>query len=145
MKIATIGRGTIGGTVAGLRTSVGHEVTELGREGGDASDADAVLFAVPNQAVSEALAALTGLQGKLGLDATNRLSGEAPPIGYPSIAEYVKATTNEPVAKAFNRNYGSPFDQAARVPPVRAPRFSDGTRRQLAQRKRRDMVTPCPH
>ena len=31
MKITTIGRRTIGGTLAPLWTSAGHEVTELGR------------------------------------------------------------------------------------------------------------------
>ena len=35
MKITTIGIGTIGGTLARLRTSAGHEVTEPGRDGGD--------------------------------------------------------------------------------------------------------------
>ena len=113
MKITTIGRGAMGGTLARLWRSAGHNVTELGRDGGDVSDADVVLLAVPNQTVSTALAGVTGLGGKIVLDATNRLSGEAPPTGYPSIAEYVKATTNGPVAKAFNLNYSDLFDQAA--------------------------------
>jgi predicted dinucleotide-binding enzyme len=113
MKITTIGRGTIGGTLGRLWTSAGHEVTELGRDGGDASDAKVVLLAVPNQAVPAALAGVTGLRGKIIIDATNRLDGEAPPTGHPSIAEYVKATTNGPVAKAFNLNYGNLFEQAA--------------------------------
>ena len=47
MKIVTIGRGMIGGGLAGLWRDAGHEVEELGRDGGDASDADAVLVAVP--------------------------------------------------------------------------------------------------
>jgi predicted dinucleotide-binding enzyme len=63
--------------------------------------------------VPAALAGVTGLEGKIVLDATNRLNGEAPPTGYPSIAEYVKAATNGPVAKAFNLNYGNLFEQAA--------------------------------
>ncbi|MGH2927107.1 MAG: dinucleotide-binding protein [Solirubrobacteraceae bacterium] len=72
-----------------------------------------MLLAVPNQAVPAALAGVTGLDGKIILDATNRLRGEAPPTGYRSIAEYVKATANGPVAKAFNLNYGNLFEQAA--------------------------------
>jgi 8-hydroxy-5-deazaflavin:NADPH oxidoreductase len=112
MKITTIDRGTMGGTLAALWTSAGHEVTALGRDGGDASDADVVLLAVPDQVVPDALAGVAGLRGKIVLDATNRLSGEAPPSGYPSIAEYVKATTKGPVAKVFNLNYGDLFDQA---------------------------------
>jgi predicted dinucleotide-binding enzyme len=113
MKITTIGKGTIGGTLAQLWTSAGHEVTQLGRTGGDAAHADVVLLAVPNQAVPAALAGVTGLRDKVIIDATNRLGGEAPPTGYASIAEYVKATTGGPVAKAFNLNYGDLYDQAA--------------------------------
>jgi hypothetical protein len=113
MKITTIGKGMIGGTLGRLWTSAGHEVTQLGRAGGDAADADVVLLAVPNQAVPAALAGVTGLRGKVIIDATNRLGGEAPPTGYPSIAEYVKATTGGPTAKAFNLNYGKLLDQAA--------------------------------
>ena len=72
MKITTIGRGTIGGTLGRLWTSVGHEVTQLGREGGDAADSDVVLLAVPNQAVPAALAGVTGLRDKVIIDATRR-------------------------------------------------------------------------
>jgi predicted dinucleotide-binding enzyme len=115
MKITTIGRGTIGGTLARLWRSAGHEVAELGRDGGDATDADVVLLAVPNQAVPAALAGVTGVDRKIVLDATNRLGGEAPPAGYRSVAEYVKATTNGPVAKVFNLNYGKLLEQAATV------------------------------
>ena len=111
MKITTIGRGTIGGTLARLWTSAGHEVTEIGRDGGDAADADVVLLAVPDEAVPDALASVTGLRGKVVLDATNRL--DSAPAGYPSIAEYVKAQTGGPTAKAFNLNFGNLFDQAA--------------------------------
>jgi 8-hydroxy-5-deazaflavin:NADPH oxidoreductase len=113
MKITTIGKGTIGGTLARLWMTAGHEVTQLGRAGGDAADADVVLLAVPNEAVPAALAGVTGLRDKIIIDATNRLDGEAPPTGYASIAEFVKATTGGPVAKAFNLNYGKLFEQAA--------------------------------
>ena len=46
MKITTLGRGSIGGTLGRLWTQAGHEVTMLGHDGGDASDADVVLMAV---------------------------------------------------------------------------------------------------
>ena len=115
MKITTIGRGTIGGTLARLWTAAGHEVTELGRGGGDAADADVVLLAVPSEAVPEALRAVTGLEGKLVVDATNRFGGQAPD-GHPSVAEYVKATTGGPTVKAFNLNFGKLLD-AARAEP----------------------------
>src|SRR4051812_25514895 len=109
MKITTIGRGTIGGNLARLWTAAGHEVTQLGRDGGDAADADVVLLAVPGGAVPAALAAGRGLDGKVVLDATNRLGGEDPPTGHASIAEYVGATTGGPTSKAFNLNFGALF------------------------------------
>jgi predicted dinucleotide-binding enzyme len=115
MKITTIGRGTIGGTLARLWTSAGHEVTELGREGGDVAGSDVVLLAVPSSVAVDALASVTGLRDQIIIDATNRLGSEAPPSGYSSIAEYVKTTTSGPVAKAFNLNFGKLFEQAATV------------------------------
>jgi predicted dinucleotide-binding enzyme len=60
MRIATLGRGTIGGTLARLWTAAGHEVSELGRGGGDVSGADVVLLAVPSAAVTEYVKAQTG-------------------------------------------------------------------------------------
>ena len=78
MNIATLGRGTIGGTLARLWAQAGHDVTTLGRDGGDVSDADVVLVAVLSEAVPDALARVTGLEGKVVLDATNRMAA-APP------------------------------------------------------------------
>jgi predicted dinucleotide-binding enzyme len=114
MKITTIGRGNIGGTLGRLWASAGHEVTRLGRDGGDASDADVVLMAVLSGAVPDALTRVTGLDGKVVLDATNRMSA-APPAGYPSIAEYIKAQTGGPTAKVFNLNFGALLEQAAQT------------------------------
>ena len=113
MKITTIGRGNIGGTLGRLWSSAGHEVTQLGRDGGDASDADVVLLAVPSAVVPDALAAFTGLDGKVIFDATNRIGSQTPPAGYDSVAGYVKATTGGPVAKVFHLNFGAILDQAA--------------------------------
>jgi predicted dinucleotide-binding enzyme len=115
MKITTIGRGEIGGTLGRLWASAGHEVTELGHDGGDAGDADVVLLAVPGTVVPEALAGVSGLEGKVILDATNRMASEtAPPAGHDSVAEYVKETTGAgSVAKVFHLNYGAILDQAA--------------------------------
>jgi predicted dinucleotide-binding enzyme len=113
MNITTIGRGSIGGTLGRLWTSAGHEVTQLGRDGGDARDADVVLLATPGTVVAEALAGVTGLEGKVILDATNRVGDQAPPGGYDSVAEYVKATTGGPVAKVFNLNFAAALEQVA--------------------------------
>jgi predicted dinucleotide-binding enzyme len=140
MKITTIGRGSIGGTLAGLWTSAGHEVTTLGRDGGDAGDADVVLLAVPNEAVPEALRAVSGLEGKLVIDATNRFGGPPAPDGHPSIAEYVKATTGGPTAKAFNLNFGALFEQASGA--ARRPQnlwVGDEDAREAVEQLTRDM------
>ena len=52
MKITTIGRGNIGGGLARLCEQAGHDVTTLGHDGGDASDADVVFVAVPSRSIS---------------------------------------------------------------------------------------------
>jgi len=119
MRIATIGRGNIGGGLAKLWRAAGHDLTEIGREGGDVSDAEAVLVAVPGGAIAAALSAVTGLEGKTALDATNLYGDVVPPQGLDSNAEYVKSVTGGPTAKAFNINFASLFDQvaAARTPP----------------------------
>lgn len=114
MKITTIGRGNIGGTLGRLWTAAGHQVTQLGRDGGDASDADVVLMAVLSEAVPDALTRVTGLDGKVVLDATNRLSAAAP-AGYRSTAEYIKAQTGGPTAKVFNLNFAGALEQVAQA------------------------------
>ena len=100
MRITTVGRGTVGGGLAARWRSAGHEVTELGPDGGDASEADAVLVAVPSGAIDDALSRVTGLEGKVVIDATNDFGGidEYGPFGgrdesFPSLAHQVKART----------------------------------------------------
>ena len=83
MKIATIGKGTIGGGLADLWEKAGHEVTRLGHEGGDVGDAEVVLVAVPGDTVEEALKGVTGLEGKTAIDATNLYGGATPPPATP--------------------------------------------------------------
>jgi len=107
MKIVTIGRGTIGGGLAHLWRAAGHEVDELGRDGGDVSDAHAVLVAVPGAQISPALSAVTGLAGKIAIDATNILPERHG--DFPSYAEEVKSFTDAPVAKSFNMTFGGLF------------------------------------
>jgi predicted dinucleotide-binding enzyme len=117
MKITTIGRGTIGGGLGRFWEQAGHEVTLLGHDGGDAADAEVVLVAVPSGSIAEALAKVTGVEGKIALDATNAFAGRSEQ--YESLAHEVKAHTNGPVAKAFNANAGVLYDQVGeqRVPP----------------------------
>src|SRR5690348_16664984 len=78
MRIATIGRGNIGGGLADLWEQAGHEVTRLGKEGGDVSAADVVLVAVPGGAIACALDSVSGLEGKTAIDATNLGGAERP-------------------------------------------------------------------
>ncbi len=111
MKITTIGKGNIGGGLARLWQRAGHEVSTLGREGGDASEADVVLVAVPSGSISEALAKVTGLEGKTAIDSANAFAGRDEQ--YDSFAHEVKAHTNGPTAKAFNANFATLYDRVA--------------------------------
>jgi predicted dinucleotide-binding enzyme len=113
MKIATIGRGKIGGGLADLWERAGHEVTRIGHEGGDVAEADAVLIAVPGGSIEEALAGVTGLAGKTAIDATNLYGDATPPGGHASNAEYVRSVTGGPTAKAWNINFGALYEQVA--------------------------------
>ena len=109
MKIATIGRGNIGGGLARLWEQAGHDVTTLGRDGGDVSDADVVLVAVPSGSITEALEKVTGLDGTIAIDATNAFGDRDEQ--HESLAHEVKARTNGPVSKAFNANFARLYDR----------------------------------
>ena len=110
MKIACIGRGNVGGGLADLWEQAGHEVTRIGKDGGDVSDADAVLVAVPGGAIADALEKAQGLDGKTVIDATNLIGAERP-SGFNSNAEYVKSKTGGPTAKSFNLNFARVYDR----------------------------------
>jgi predicted dinucleotide-binding enzyme len=81
----------------------------LGREGGDASGAEVVLVAVPSGSITEALGQVTGLGGKIAVDATNAFAGRDE--RYESLAHEIKAHTGAPVAKAFNAQGAVLFDR----------------------------------
>jgi 8-hydroxy-5-deazaflavin:NADPH oxidoreductase len=89
-------------------------VQELGREGGDASSADAVLLAVPSGAIADALGKVSGLDGKVVVDATNAFGGRNEE--FPSLAHEVKSITGGPVAKAFNLNFARLYDKIDEQP-----------------------------
>jgi hypothetical protein len=110
MKIAVVGRGNVGGGLADLWEQAGHEVTRIGKDGGDVSDAEAVLVAVPGGAIADALDKVRGLEGKTAIDATNLFDAE-PPGGFQSNAEFVKSKTKGPTAKSFNVNFARLYDR----------------------------------
>jgi predicted dinucleotide-binding enzyme len=112
MQIAVIGRGNVGGGLARLWRAAGHEVQEVGKDGGDVSNAEVVLVAVPFTAIADALDKVSGLDGKTAIDATNHFGGERP--DFPSLAHQVKSITGGPVAKAFNLNFAVIYDEIAK-------------------------------
>jgi predicted dinucleotide-binding enzyme len=83
MKIAVVGRGNVGGGLANLWERAGHEVTRIGREGADVSEAEAMVVAVPGGVIAEALDNVKGIEGKTVVDATN-LVGVDPPARFSS-------------------------------------------------------------
>lgn len=109
MNITVIGKGHLGGGLASRWRKAGHTVNEIGRAGGDASKSEVVLVAVPSNAVTEALKKVSGLTGKVAIDATNAFAGRNE--AFPSYAHEVKAITGGPVAKAFNGTFSAIFDQ----------------------------------
>jgi predicted dinucleotide-binding enzyme len=117
MRITVIGRGRVGGGLARRWTAAGHDVSAVGRAGGDATGADAIVVAIPGDAVEAGLAAITGLEGQVTIDATNKFGD--PPTGYESVAAQVRDIVGGPTAKAFNTNFASLYEavDAERVPP----------------------------
>jgi 8-hydroxy-5-deazaflavin:NADPH oxidoreductase len=110
MKIAVVGRGNVGGGLADLWEKAGHEVTRIGKDGGDVGAAEVVLFAVPGGAITDAVDNVQGLDGKVAIDATN-LYGMDPPAGFSSNAEFVKSKTNGPTVKSFNLNFARLYNR----------------------------------
>jgi predicted dinucleotide-binding enzyme len=114
VKITTIGKGNVGGGLADRWEKAGHTVTRLGRDGGDASDADVVFVAVPGGSIADALGTVAGLDGKIVIDATNAFGGRNEE--FESLAHEVKSITGGPVAKAFNLNFARLYDQIDEQP-----------------------------
>lgn len=111
MKIAVVGRGNVGGGLADRWEAAGHDVTRIGKDGGDVSAADAVLLAVPGAGIAEVFETVAGWDGKTVIDATNLFGDVRPPAGFASNAEFVKSKTNGPTAKSFNLNFARVYDQ----------------------------------
>jgi predicted dinucleotide-binding enzyme len=138
MKIAVIGRGNVGGGLADKWEQAGHSVTRVGKEGGDVSDAEAVLVAVPGGAIEDALDKVQGLEGQIAIDATN-LFGAPRPSGFNSNAEFVKSRTNGPTAKSFNVNFATLYDQVGEAKSTPSNLWSgDEEAREIVEQLNRD-------
>jgi predicted dinucleotide-binding enzyme len=116
MKVTVIGRGNVGGGLAERWRRAGHDVQELGRDGGDASDADAIVIAVPGGLIADALAKVTGVDGKVAIDTTNAIHGR--PEGFESLAHQVKSVVRGPTSKAFNTVFARQYDEIDGTTPA---------------------------
>jgi predicted dinucleotide-binding enzyme len=128
MKITVIGRGNVGGGLAALWRGAGHEVQELGRDGGDASTADVLLVAVPGLEIANALGKVTGLEAKVTIDATNAFRGRNEE--FDSNAHEVRSIVGGPTAKSFNLNFANIYAEIGnqRVRPSNLYCAEDGAR-----------------
>jgi 8-hydroxy-5-deazaflavin:NADPH oxidoreductase len=136
VNIFVVGRGNVGGGLARRWERAGHAVTAVGRDGGDATDADVVVVAVPSGQIADALGKVRGLAGKVAIDTTNPYAGRNQ--AYPSLAHEVKALVGGPVAKAFNVNFAVLYDQIdqQRVRPSNLYAAEDGAREVTEQLSR---------
>jgi len=137
LKITVIGRGKVGGGLAERWERAGHTVTRIGRDGGDASDADAILVAVPSGQIAGALGNVSGLAGKVTLAATNPFTGSDEK--FESLTHQVKSIIGGPVAKAFNTNFADLYDRIdeQRARPSNLYAAEDGAR-EITERLSRD-------
>jgi 8-hydroxy-5-deazaflavin:NADPH oxidoreductase len=128
MKITVLGKGNVGGGLAARWAKAGHEVEALGREGGDASGADVVVVAVPSGSIGDALGKVSGLAGKIAIDATNAFGGRNDE--FESLAHEVKSIVGGPTAKSFNLNFAAIYDRIdeQRVRPSNLYAADDGAR-----------------
>jgi predicted dinucleotide-binding enzyme len=109
MRITVVGRGNVGGGLAERWQRAGHDVTTLGSDGGDASEAEVVVMACPGSAIANALGKVDGIQGKVAIDATNAVGGRNEE--FESLAHEVKSIVGGPTAKAFNTNFARIYDE----------------------------------
>jgi hypothetical protein len=92
--------------------------------------------AVPSGEIAEALGKVSGLAGKVTIDATNAFAGRNEQ--YESLAQEVKSVVGGPIAKAFNTNFADLYEQidAQRVRPSNLYAAEDGAREVTEQLSR---------
>jgi 8-hydroxy-5-deazaflavin:NADPH oxidoreductase len=134
MRIAILGAGSVGGGLGAALASVGHSVVFGVREPGSdkcrvalagargssaaspataVADADVIVFALRWDAVPETIAELPSLEGKVIIDAMNRLGGDAARSTSDDLAELLHGAR---IVKAFNtigfENFTTAHDRA---------------------------------
>lgn len=138
MNITILGTGNMASGLAALFAGAGHRVTlasrspekaqavaaELGNgivagSFADAASADAVVLAVPFDAVGEVIAAAGGLAGKTVIDITNPLTADFSglTVGHTTSAaeEIQKLAPDARVVKAFNTIFASVLQNAGQA------------------------------
>jgi predicted dinucleotide-binding enzyme len=90
----------------------GHQVTLIGREGGDAHAADVVVIAVAAAHIRDALAAVVGLAGRPTIDACNIYTERQDKN--PSLSHYIQSIIGGPTAKEFSTNFAEAYPQIDR-------------------------------
>ena len=116
MKITTIGRGSIGGTLAASGPQPVIRSPRWAATAATRPTRTSSCWPCATLTSQQRLAGVTGLDGKTVIEASNRLDGEAPHGGHASNAEYVKSVLGGPTAKAFNLNFGKLLEGAAQAP-----------------------------
>ena len=114
MKIGVVGGGRVGSALAATWGEKGHEVTVSTRDtvAETAAAGDVVVLALPASAAPDALAAAGPLDGKVLLDATNKLSGG------PSGLEIAALAPGASYVKAFNTVFATFMHDTPPDPPA---------------------------
>jgi 8-hydroxy-5-deazaflavin:NADPH oxidoreductase len=138
MKIGVIGGGRVGGGLARLWESAGHDVRVATRAtvAETAGFGDVVVLAVPAGDAAAAVEAAGTLDGKVLVDATNDLAGVGPGTG--GIAALAPGAR---VVKAFNTVFAALYDDiaAAERPPSLVLCGDDEPAKEAVQALARDM------
>jgi predicted dinucleotide-binding enzyme len=92
-----------------LWSSRGHQVTALGRGGGDATDAEVIIIAVAAAQISDALDTVVGLAGQPTIDACNIYTDRQ--TEFRSLSHRIQSIIGGPTAKAFSTNVASTYDR----------------------------------
>lgn len=117
MRVTVIGRGNVGSGLGRLWSSSGHQVSLLGRDGGDATGADVIVVAVAAAHLREALDGIVGLAGQPTIDACNIYTDRDDADR--SLSHQIQSVIGGPTAKAFSTNFARNYAEIStqRVPP----------------------------